>query len=87
LNVGESMFWFRLPPATKAPPPLPPPRCGGEWKETGRNWWVGIREFNRAANKGNRNNNDTNKEKIRHKLTQQTLSPGQDQRRALPSHE
>jgi len=24
-------------------PPLPPPRCGGEWKETGRNRWVGIR--------------------------------------------
>jgi len=25
--------------------PLPPPRCGGEWKERGRNWWVGIRAF------------------------------------------
>ena len=24
-------------------PPLPPPWCGGEWKETGRNRWVGIR--------------------------------------------
>jgi len=24
-------------------PPLPLPQCGGEWKETGRNWWVGIR--------------------------------------------
>ena len=24
-------------------PPLPPPACGGEWKEKGRNWWVGIR--------------------------------------------
>jgi len=24
-------------------PPLPPLGCGGEWKETGRNWWVGIR--------------------------------------------
>jgi len=24
-------------------PPLPPPACEGEWKETGRNWWVGIR--------------------------------------------
>jgi len=24
-------------------PPLPPPACGGEWKERGRNWWVGIR--------------------------------------------
>ena len=27
-------------------PPLPPPACGAEWKkkkETGRNWWVGIR--------------------------------------------
>jgi len=42
-------------------PLLPPPRCGGEWKETGRNWWVGIRAVNRTANKGNRNNNDTEK--------------------------
>jgi len=25
------------------PPPLPPPGYRGEWKETGRNWWVGIR--------------------------------------------
>jgi len=24
-------------------PPLPLPGCGGEWKQTGRNWWVGIR--------------------------------------------
>jgi len=24
-------------------PPLPPPGCGGEWKETGRKRWVGIR--------------------------------------------
>jgi len=24
-------------------PTLPPPACGGEWKERGRNWWVGIR--------------------------------------------
>ena len=24
-------------------PPLPPPGCGGEWKETAENWWVGIR--------------------------------------------
>jgi len=24
-------------------PPLPPPACGGEWKERGRNQWVGIR--------------------------------------------
>jgi len=24
-------------------PPLPQPGCGGEWKETGRNWWVTIR--------------------------------------------
>jgi len=24
-------------------PPLPPPGCGGEWKERGRNWWVRIR--------------------------------------------
>ena len=24
-------------------PPLPPPACGGEWKERGRSRWVGIR--------------------------------------------
>jgi len=24
-------------------PPLPLLGCGGEWKEAGRNWWVGIR--------------------------------------------
>jgi len=24
-------------------PPLPPPGCGGEWEETGRNRWVRIR--------------------------------------------
>jgi len=24
-------------------PPLPLSGYGGEWKETGRNWWVGIR--------------------------------------------
>jgi len=24
-------------------PPLPPPGCRGEWKDTGRSWWVGIR--------------------------------------------
>jgi len=24
-------------------PPLPPLGCRGEWKERGRNWWVGIR--------------------------------------------
>jgi len=24
-------------------PPLPLLGCGGEWKKTGRNWWVGIR--------------------------------------------
>jgi len=38
-------------------------------------------------NKGNSNNNDTDKEKIQHKLAQQTLSPGQNRRRALPSRE
>jgi len=37
--------------------------------------------------KENRNNNDTDKEKIGHRLAQQTLSPGQDQHRVLPSCE
>jgi len=37
------MVWLR--PATKVPlgRPSPPLGCGGVWKETGRNWWVGIR--------------------------------------------
>jgi len=40
---GYVLVW--LWPATKAPcgRPSPPPGCGGEWKERGRNWWVGIR--------------------------------------------
>jgi len=40
---GAVTVWLR--PATKAPRgcPSPPPGCGGEWKETGRNWWVEIR--------------------------------------------
>jgi len=27
----------------RLPLPSPPPGCGGEWKETGRNQWVRIR--------------------------------------------
>jgi len=61
-------------------PPLPPLGFRGEWKETGRNWWVGIRQFNRSANKGNRNNNDTDKEKTQHKLQ----SPESRSPRLLP---
>jgi len=39
------MSWFRLLPATKAPRGRPSPRRRAEEneKETGRNWWVGIR--------------------------------------------
>jgi len=45
VGLAELLFWFRLPPVTKSPRgrPSPPPVCGGEWKEAGRNWWVGIR--------------------------------------------
>jgi len=43
MEINAVLVWLR--PATKAPRghPSPPPGCGGEWKETGRNWWVGIR--------------------------------------------
>jgi len=37
--------------------------------------------------KENSNNNDTDQEKTRQKLAQQTLSPKQDRRRGLPSGE
>jgi len=30
-DVGNPLFWFGC-----VQPPLPLPRCGGEWKETGR---------------------------------------------------
>jgi len=43
-QVSQSVIvWLR--PVTEAPRgrPSPPLGCGGEWKETGKNWWVGIR--------------------------------------------
>jgi len=42
-SLGSVLVWLR--PATKAPcgRPSPLPGCRGEWKETGRNWWVRIR--------------------------------------------
>jgi len=43
-------------------PPLPPPGCGGEWKENRqKTGGSGEGQFNRTANKGNNNNNDTDK--------------------------
>jgi len=45
-------------------PPLPSPACTGEWKETGRNRWVGDKgSLTEQQTEGNRNNNDTDKEK------------------------
>jgi len=43
--IKYKLFWFRLPPATKAPRGRPSPRRGTaeNGKKTGRNWWVGIR--------------------------------------------
>jgi len=40
-----SVFWFRLPPATKVPRGHPSPRRGAEQneKKEAENWWVGIR--------------------------------------------
>jgi len=39
------MFWFRLPPATKAPRSRPSPCRSTEEneKKQAENWWVGIR--------------------------------------------
>jgi len=74
-------------------PPLPPPGCGGERKETGRNWWVRIRAVNRTANKRNRNNNDTEKGNTQNKPAEQSpqntapLSPEPKRRCALLSRE
>ena len=69
-------------------PPLPPPRCGGEWEETGRNWWVGIRAvLTEQQTEGTGTTMIQIRRKIRHELAQQTLSPNQDRRCALPSHE
>jgi len=40
----DVMFWFGCGWQQNAMrPPLPLLGCGGEWKETGRNWWVGRR--------------------------------------------
>ena len=67
-------------------PPLPPPRCGGEWKETGRNWRVGIGQFNRTANRGK---TGTTTIQIRRKHNNEphdpdSRSPEQDRCRAPP---
>jgi len=47
---GREFYFFKLCYSLAAagnkstmPPPLPPPGCRGEGKESGRNWWVGIR--------------------------------------------
>jgi len=37
------MVWAAASNKSVTRPPLALPGCGGEWKETGRNWWVGIR--------------------------------------------
>jgi len=84
------MFWFWLPPATKAPRGRPSPHRGVE--ENGKKkaeklvgWDKGS--LTEQQTKGNRNNNDTDKEK-RHELHEpQSHSPEHDQRRALPSCE
>jgi len=64
------MFWFRLQPVTKAPRGRPSPRRGAEenGKKQAETGGSGYGQFNRTANKGNRNNNDTDKEKTQHKL-------------------
>jgi len=84
------MFRFWLPPATKVPRGRPSPCRGAEdnGKKTGRKLVCRDKgSLTEQQNRGNSNNNDTDKEKIRPKLAQQTLSPGQDRRRALPSRE
>ena len=37
------LVWAAAGNKSATRPPLPPPGCKGEWKETGRNWWVRIR--------------------------------------------
>ena len=68
-------------------PPLPPPACGGEWKEIDRNRWVGIGQFNRTANKGKRNNNDTEKEKTQQNRPHNRAALPNRCRCTLPSRE
>jgi len=44
-EIGETIVSVSAAAGNKSAtwPPLTPPACGGEWKERGRNWWVGIR--------------------------------------------
>jgi len=39
--VPNLMLWFGCRNKSATWLPLPQPGCGGEWKETGKNWWVG----------------------------------------------
>jgi len=57
------MVW--LQPATNAPHSRPSPRRGAEenGKKEAETGGSGSGQFNRTANKGNRNNNDTDKGK------------------------
>jgi len=84
----RALSWFRLPPATKSTtrPPLPLPACGGEWKEKGRNQWVGIRAVQQNSKQ---RETGTTMIQIRRKHNNEphdpdSCSPGRDRRRAPP---
>jgi len=68
-------------------PPLPPPRCGGEWKERGRKL-VGRDKGSLTEQQTEGTATTTIQIRGTHRTdctTPQTCSPGQDQRRMLPS--
>jgi len=75
-KLKSLLFWFRMQPATKAPCGCPSPRQGAEenGKKQAETGGSGQGQFNRTANKGNRNNNDTDKGKTQNK-TDRTTEP------------
>jgi len=81
------MVWLR--PATKAPHGHPSPCWGVEenGKKHAEAGGSGQRQFNRTANKENRNNNDTDKGKTQHKPRNPETALLDCRCRALPSHE
>jgi len=62
-------------------PPIPLPRCGGEWKETGRKL-VGRDKgsLTEQQTKGNSNNNNTEKGNTQNKPAEQNHSLGLNRR-------
>jgi len=85
------MFWFWLPPATKAPHSRPSPRRGAEenGKKTGRK---PVGRDKGSLTEQRTKGTATTTVQIRgihrtNRTTPQNRSPAQDQRRMLPSRE